>query len=75
MDRGVPRSYCRYRQKESGTLEDIKNTLNKAGLKEDTMVKVLLSEDAYEKAYKPTVEALMQSNGRVQEAARLDIPH
>ena len=34
------------------------------------MAKVLLSEDAYEKAYKPTVEALMQINGNVQEAAR-----
>ena len=34
------------------------------------MAKVLLSEDAYEKAYKPTVETLMQSNGNVQEAAR-----
>ena len=51
-------------------LEDIKNTLNKAGLKEDIMAKVLLSEDAYEKAYKPTMEALMQSNGNVREAAR-----
>lgn len=34
------------------------------------MAKVLLSEDAYEKAYKPTVEALMQSYGNVREAAR-----
>ena len=57
-------------KKRVGALEDIKNTLNKAGLKEDIMAKVLLSEDAYEKAYKPTVEALMQSNGNVQEAAR-----
>ena len=57
-------------KKRVEALEDIKNTLNKAGLKEDIMAKVLLSEDAYEKAYKPTVEALMQSNGNVQEAAR-----
>ena len=71
MDRGVPHSYRRYRQKESrGTGRHKKNTLNEAGLKEDIMAKVLLSEDAYEKAYKPTVEALMQSNGNVQEAAR-----
>lgn len=34
------------------------------------MAKVLLSKDAYEKAYKPTVDALMQSNGDVQESAR-----
>lgn len=57
-------------KKRVEALEDIKNTLNKAGLKEDIMAKVLLSEDAYEKAYKPTVDALMQSNGDVQEAAR-----
>lgn len=57
-------------KKRVEALEDIKNTLNKAGLKEDIMAKVLLSEDAYEKAYKPTVESLMQSNGNVQEAAR-----
>ena len=57
-------------KKRVEALEDIKNTLNKAGLKEDIMAKVLLSEDAYEKAYKPTVEALMQSNGNVQEATR-----
>ena len=57
-------------KKRVGALEDIKNTLNKAGLKEDIMVKVLLSEEAYEKAYKPTVEALMQINGNIQEAAR-----
>ena len=63
-------SYCRYRQKESRGTGRHKNTLNEAGLKEDIMAKVLLSEDAYEKAYKPTVEALMQSNGNVQEAAR-----
>ena len=71
MDRGVPHSYRRYRQKESrGTGRHKKNTLNEAGLKEDIMAKVLLSEDAYEKAYKPTVEALMQSNVNVQEASR-----
>jgi hypothetical protein len=57
-------------KKRVEALEDIKNTLNKAGLKEDIMAKVLLSKDSYEKAYKPTVEALMQSNGNVQEAAR-----
>ena len=57
-------------QKRVEALEDIKNPLNKAGLKEDIMAKVLLSEDAYEKAYKLTVETLMQSNGSVQEAAR-----
>ena len=57
-------------KKRVEALEDIKNTLNTAGLKEDIMAKVLLSEDAYEKAYKPTVETLMQSNGNVQEAAR-----
>ncbi len=57
-------------KKRVEALEDIKNTLNKAGLKEDIMAKVLLSEDAYEKAYKPTVETLMQSNGNVQEVAR-----
>ena len=57
-------------KKRVGALEDIKNTLNKAGLKEDIMAKVLLSKDSYEKAYKPTVEALMQSNGNVQESAR-----
>lgn len=57
-------------KKRVEALEDIKNTLNKAGLKEDIMAKVLLSEDAYETAYKPTVETLMQSNGNVQEAAR-----
>ncbi|MGN8833946.1 hypothetical protein [Allisonella histaminiformans] len=62
--------YCRYRQKESRDTGRHKNTLNEAGLKEDIMEKVLLSEEAYEKAYKPTVEALMQSNGNVQEAAR-----
>ena len=54
-------------KKRVEALEDIKNTLNKAGLKEDIMAKVLLSEDAYEKAYKPTVETLMQSNGNVAE--------
>lgn len=57
-------------KKRVEALEDIKNTLNKAGLKEDIMAKVLLSKDSYEKAYKPTVEALMQSNGNVQESAR-----
>ena len=30
----------------------------------------LLSEEAYEKAYKPTVEALMQINGTGREAVR-----
>ena len=67
---GVPRSYRRYRQKENRSLGRHKNTLNEAGLKEDIMAKVLLSEDAYEKAHKPTVEALMQSNGNVQGAAK-----
>lgn len=43
-------------RKRVEALEDIKNTLNNAGLKEDIMAKVLLSEDAYEKAYKPTVD-------------------
>ena len=57
-------------KKRVGALEDIKNTLNKAGLKEDIMVKVLLSEDAYEKAYKPTVEALMQKWQRAGSSQR-----
>lgn len=70
MDRVFPIHTVDVAKKRVGALEDIKNTLNEAGLKEDIMAKVLLSEDAYEKAYKPTVEALMQSNGNVQEAAR-----